>query len=310
MNVLNRSLLALALLAAAILWAGEDLRAGEVKRKVGQGESISLICGEVYGEKGLYEVVALYNGKTDPTMVRPGEVLRLPWSDTVTLRKGESLSSLAKRVWGDAKMYPVLAWANGIEDPARVPAGTRLKVPVLVPYRLKRGESVSAAAGRFYGDPKQYGPIVTASGLEDPGKVPAGASLRVPYLLPAPVVKKAAAPRPAPRPAPPQKPPVPPPDTRLLKALDRLARGEAAFRKGDYGDGWTLGHEAAGDLEGKDRARAYRLTAAAQHAFGKPEAALEDLVKAHELEPDFKPDPAYVNPEMMELYKKAGTPLD
>ena len=96
-------------------------------------------------------------------------------------------------------------------------------------------------------------------------------------------------------------------DTRREKALGLLTRGEDSFRQGQYGDGWTLGHEAAGDLEGKDRARAYRLTAAAQHAFGKPEAALEDLVKARELDPDFKPDPAYVNPEMMELYEEART---
>ncbi len=32
---------------------------------------------------------------------------------------------------------------------------------------------------------------------------------------------------------------------------------------------------------------------------------MDDLKRAHDLDPDFKPDPAYINPEMMKLYEKA-----
>ena len=62
--------------ALVLVWAfslvPHDLVAGEVVRKVGSGESLSLICQDVYGDKDLYTLVALYNGKDDPTKISPG----------------------------------------------------------------------------------------------------------------------------------------------------------------------------------------------------------------------------------------------
>lgn len=281
--------------------------AGEVPRKVGSGESLSLICQKAYGDKDLYILVALYNGKKDPTKISAGETLRLPYSNTVTLRSGESLSKLAKRIWGETKMYPVLAWANGVKDVAKVAAGTRLAVPVLVPYTLKKGQSVSMVAGDFYGNPKVYEVILNASRIEDPKRVPAGTLLKIPYVIPKPVAKKTPVKtirKPAPKPAP--KPVVKKP-TSDPKALKLLDQAESAFREGRYGDAWTIGNEASGDLSGKDKAKALRLMAACQYAFGKADAALDALKRAYELDPGFTPDPAYVNPEMRELYKQAST---
>lgn len=285
-----------------------ELIAGEMTRKVGSGESLSLICQEVYGDKDLYTLVALYNGKKDPTKISLGETLRLPYSETITLRSGESLSMLAKRAWGVPKMYPVLAWANGVQDAAKIPVGTRLAVPVLVPYVLKKGESISSVAGAFYGNPRVYEVIVNASRIEDPTRVPAGTVLKIPYVMPRPIVKKApvrTVRKPAPKPVP--KPAVKKaePDRKTKKALTLLGKAESKFRAGQYGDAWTMGHDASLNLNGKNKAKALRLLAACQYAFGKPDEALDDLRRAHELDPGFKPDPAYVNPDMMALYKKA-----
>jgi hypothetical protein len=238
--------------------------------------------------------VALYNGKEDPTKIAAGETLRLPYSTTVTLKKGESLSQLARRIWGDVEKYPVIAWANGIQDPEKVPVGTRLVVPVLFPYRLAKGESISSAAGRFYEDPKQFTPIAVASGIGDPARVPAGTLLKVPYIFPrtvkkpAPVKKEEAEDR-----------------ASSERAVALLKQAEADFRAGQYGKAWTAGHEASKGLKGENRAKAMRLLAASQYAFGKTVEALEHLREAHRLDPGFSPDPAYVNPEMMELYRKA-----
>lgn len=282
-----------ALLAVA-LSVPAALQAGELSYTVKRGQSLSLICQEVYGDKDLFSLVALYNGKDDPRKITVGETLRMPFSDMVTLRKGESLSSLAGRIWKDMKKYPVIAWANGIRDPAAVPAGARLAVPVLVPYHLPAGESVSSAAERFYGDPRQYAPIMSASGIEDPARVPAGALLMVPYLFPQPNVKSVTNTR----------------ETRTTaaaedRAITLLGQAEAAYRAGKYGEAWTSGHEASSRLSGVQKAKALRLTAACQYAFRRMDAALDDLRKAHELDPDYRPDPAYVNPEMMALYERA-----
>jgi hypothetical protein len=280
-------------------------KAGEVTRRVGSGESLSLICKEAYGDKGLYVLVALYNGREDPTRINAGEVLRLPYSETVYLKSGESLSMLAKRVWGQPKMYPVLAWANGVKDVAKVPAGTRLAIPVLVPYALKKGESVSSVAGEFYGNPKVYEVIINASRIEDPTRIPAGTLLKIPYVMPKPVIQKAPVKKvqkPASKPT--AKPAVKKPAADP-KALELLKQAETAFREGRYGDAWTMGNDASKTLDGTDKANALRLMAACQYAFGKTDAALDALGRAYELDPGFKPDPAYVNPEMLALYERA-----
>jgi LysM repeat protein len=277
-----------------VLLVPSGLRAGEMDYTVQKGQSLSLICRDAYGDKGLYTLVAFYNGKDDPRKLSVGETIRLPFSEMVTLRSGESLSSLAGRFWKDAKKYPIMAWANDIRDPAVVPAGTRIAVPVLVPYRIRPGESISTVAERFYGDPKQYPPIMTASGIEDPGHVSAGTLLKIPYLFPKPAVQKTPVKRKVRQP--------PPVDKKALALLDQA---EAAYRAGNYGDAWTAGHEASKGLDGRQKARALRLTAACQYAFRRMEAASEDLKEAYELDPDFRPDPAYVNPEMMALYERA-----
>ena len=306
----NRILAGALVLVWAFFLVPQELVAGEVSRKVGSGDSLSLICQEVYGDKGLYTLVALYNGKDDPTKISLGETLRLPYSDTVTLQSGESLSMLAKRVWGEAKMYPVLAWANGVHDVAMVPVGTRLAIPVLIPYILQKGQSVSSVAGDIYGNPKVYEVILNASRIADPTRVPAGTILKVPYVMPRPVVKKApvrTVRKPTPKPVMTSVVKKPEPDPKAEKTLKLLVQAEGAFREGRYGDAWTMGNEASRNLSGKDKAKALRLMASCQYAFGRTDEALDALKRAYELDPGFAPDPAYVNPEMMALYKKAGS---
>ncbi len=46
-----------------------------------------------------------------------------------TLGANESLAAVAYREYGDAALWRAIADANGIDDPARVPAGRRLLVP-------------------------------------------------------------------------------------------------------------------------------------------------------------------------------------
>jgi hypothetical protein len=185
-------------------------------------------------------------------------------------------------------------------------------MPFLFPYRLKRGESVSAVAERFYGDPKQFGPILTASAIPDPTRVAAGARLLIPYILSRPArpkTVKASRPRSTlpPKPVVKKASPVSAPqkNPQRRKSLALLYKAETAFRSGKYAEAWTMGNNAAKGLGGKEKARALRLLAAGQYAFGRMDEALADLKAAHALDPNFKPDPAYVNPEMMRLYKRA-----
>ena len=53
---------------------------------------------------------------------------------------GDSLASIAQREYGDPNLWRALAVANGVEDPTRLPTGTRLLVP-------PRTQAVGLAAG-------------------------------------------------------------------------------------------------------------------------------------------------------------------
>jgi hypothetical protein len=48
--------------------------------------------------------------------------------------QGETLSSIAARAYGDARLWRVIAIANGLQHARRLPAGLRLRLPPL-PYR-------------------------------------------------------------------------------------------------------------------------------------------------------------------------------
>ena len=341
-NRLLAASLAAALFQGLFVLAPGVTTAGEEKHRVSSGESLTAIAGKFYGDEDLFLILALYNGKTDPKKISVGEVLKLPFSDTVTLRKGESLAVLSRRLWGDSDLYPILAEFNSIRKPESVPAGARLKVPILVPCTLARGENLAALAERFYGDNKRFTLIALASGIKDPARVAAGAVLKVPMVLtrapePAITAPRAATAVPAKKAAPlsPEtKSPglTPPPageapssrgkDPSAASAAAEqpgaaaaptpspspppvLSEAEGLYRSGQYAAARKLLLDASGSLQGADRAAALRVLALCHYAFEDRAAALRSLRQSVELDPGFVPQPSVYNPDVMRIYQEA-----
>jgi nucleoid-associated protein YgaU len=48
---------------------------------------------------------------------------------TYTLQDGDTLSGVAKYIYGNENKYMLIASANGIDDPNKVPPGWRLIIP-------------------------------------------------------------------------------------------------------------------------------------------------------------------------------------
>lgn len=143
------------------------------------------------------------NGITDPDRITAGQVLTVPGTSSApvaaahhVVSPGETLSAIAAR-YG----IPVadLAAANGITDPNRVLAGSRLTVadtpapdgsaasptPAAAAspstggttHRVAPGETLSAIASR-YGVP--IADLAAANGIGDPNRIVAGAVLTIP----------------------------------------------------------------------------------------------------------------------------------
>ena len=281
-----------ALVLVTLLTVASNLDAAVTSYTVQKGESLTSIAAKFYGNREHFREITLYNRISDPSLIRPGQRIMLPYSKMTTLGRGESLSIIAKKEWGNAKLYPILAAANGLRSPEAVPAGTRLVVPVMIPYTLKRGESLSEVADDFYGNPKAYTSIALASGISNPGRVSPGTKLRVPLVL------KRSTSSPKTVKSRPKK-------ERPVSPDKNLARAEKAFREGDYSKSRDLISQALPDLRGTEKAEAFRLLASCQYAFGDRKEALVSLRQSYKLEPGYVPQPAMVNPDLMELHKRA-----
>ena len=48
---------------------------------------------------------------------------------TYTVKRGDTLSGIARELYGDARKYPVIQNANQIEDPSRIWVGQVLVIP-------------------------------------------------------------------------------------------------------------------------------------------------------------------------------------
>ena len=98
---------------------------------------------------------------------------------------GDSVVSLAQRVYARPESARVLATANGLEQLSEIPlpAGTRLEVPTLSYHRVAHGETWAALGTALLGAPERGAALAFANGSK-PWLPPAeGAEIVVPYNL-------------------------------------------------------------------------------------------------------------------------------
>jgi len=127
--------------------------------RVAEGDSLSKIAAEFYGDRALWQTLAEFNKDRlpNPNVLRAGLVLRIPdravllggeaspavvrdplrpapveTARTHVVRDGETLSQIAAATLGSSKRWPELVAANTdrISDPDRVRPGTELRIPV------------------------------------------------------------------------------------------------------------------------------------------------------------------------------------
>lgn len=127
--------------------------------RVAEGDSLSKIAAEFYGDRSLWQTLAEFNKDRlpNPNVLRAGLVLRIPdravllggeasppgvrdplspapveTARTHVVRDGETLSQIAAATLGSSKRWRELVAANTdrISDPDRVRPGTELRIPV------------------------------------------------------------------------------------------------------------------------------------------------------------------------------------
>ena len=151
------------------------------------------------------------------------------------IQKGESLSIIAKKYYGDYKKFDVIARYNNLKDATMITPGQTIKVPILagtmqtalpetkselkstgfVVHTIEPGQSISKLAQIYYGDYHKFHIIAQYNKMDDATQVKVGDKIKIPKVdgLPfnqpsdnlqpttempvqASVAKKAVAPRP------------------------------------------------------------------------------------------------------------------
>jgi nucleoid-associated protein YgaU len=113
------------------------VEAPSVFHTVVKGDTLSLIAQRYYGITMAYPVLATANQPLirDVDKVEPGWILRVPPIQGIpyTTQQGDTLSLIAKRMYGDPMKYPVIVDANRsiITNPDVCKAGWELTIPVL-----------------------------------------------------------------------------------------------------------------------------------------------------------------------------------
>lgn len=105
------------------------------------GDSLSKIAKRHYNDAMKYPAIFEANKPmlTHPDKIYPGQVLRIPpvegtysaGVNTYTVKSGDSLSKIAKEVYGDAMKYPVIFEANKpmLSNPDDIRVGQILTIP-------------------------------------------------------------------------------------------------------------------------------------------------------------------------------------
>lgn len=117
------------------------------------------------------------------------------------VQKGESLSMIAKKYYGDYKKFDVIARYNNLEDATMVKPGQTIKVPNItgamptlpaaktkwegadfVVHTIEPGQSISKLAQIYYGDYHKFHIIAQFNKMDDATQVKVGDRVKIPKV--------------------------------------------------------------------------------------------------------------------------------
>ncbi|HEY5843923.1 MAG TPA: LysM peptidoglycan-binding domain-containing protein, partial [Mycobacterium sp.] len=153
------------------------------------GDTLWALAQRFYGSGNLYPVIAAANAIPNPDHIEVGQVLSIPdtpLTDVSGTRSyivvaGDTLSAIAQKFYGNARLFAVIAAFNKIPDPDHINVGRVLIIPaVSTVYVVAPGDTLFAIAQRFYGDGLKFGVIATFNGIGNPNLIFPGQVLAIP----------------------------------------------------------------------------------------------------------------------------------
>lgn len=268
-----------------------------VYHTIRSGESLAIVAKQYYGDPAKAIFLLEYNGITDPRTIEPGRRLIIPEVRFHRVRRGETLALIAKRYLNDPKKSRGLVQLNRIKDPKSLSPGMKILIPVEIIHTVKKGESLSSIAGKYYGQFNTSELIALYNDIKDPINLKVGTRLILP-ISNLKIVRKKSPTQPRTR------QPQPPPGKRAGKEF--LEKGTSDYFMGDYvGAVENLRKAIESGLNEKDDiSKAHRFLAYSYVALNERVKAKDSFRQALKVDPDLRLDPVYVSPKIMEVFEE------
>ncbi len=261
------------------------------------GETVADVAKAFYGDQDKAILLLQYNRITDPKKILPGTKIAIPKIIQYTVKKGDTLTTIAHRFLGDPRRYQFLASINHLDSPQSLTIGSTIKIPFDIPHIVKRGESLSIIANRYYGDPNKFHLIASYNFITDPRAIKPESEILIP-IVNLEIGSKSTPIR--------QSPNAPLlPEEQL--GFPWLEEGIHLYFTGEYRAALQSLMEALkrGLKREDDICKTYRFLAYCHIALGERNLGKGAFEKALAIRPNLKLDPTYISPKIMGIFKEA-----
>lgn len=261
------------------------------------GETLADVAKAFYGDRDKAILLLQYNRIPDPKKILPGTKIAIPEIIQYTVKRGDTLATIAHRFLGDQRRYQVLASINHLDSPQSLTIGSTIKIPFDILHIVKRGESLTTIANLYYGDPDKFNLIASYNFITDPRTIKPESEILIP------IFNLRIGPKATPIKHSSKTPLLP--EEQL--GFPWLEKGIHLYFTGEYRAALESLMEALkrGLNRDDDMCKTYRFLAYCHIALGERDLGKRAFEEALAIRPDLKLDPTYISPKIIGVFEEA-----
>ncbi len=263
------------------------------------GETVADVAKAYYGDLDKAILLMKFNRISDPKKIRPGTRIAIPKIIRYSVKKGDTLATIARRFLGDHRRYRVLASINHLDSSRALSIGSTIKIPIEIPHIVEKGESLAMIANRYYGDPDTFNLIASYNFIANPQEIKPGAEILIP-IVNLEIGEES---------TPTHQPPKPPLLPEQQSGFPSLEKGIHLYFTGEYRSAVQNLKEAlkTGLRREDDIGKSYRFLAYCHIALGERNLGKKAFEKALAIQPGLQLDPTYISPKIMKVFEEVRT---
>ena len=146
------------------------------------GETVVDVARAYYGDNEKAPILLWYNRISDPKKILPGTKIAIPTITRYPVKKGDTLGTLAHQFLGDQRRHKFLAMINHFKSTQALTIGSIIVIPFHIPHVVKKGESLTVIANRYFGDPNKFHLIKSYNFIDDPRAIDPGMEILIPIV--------------------------------------------------------------------------------------------------------------------------------